>query len=166
MLRQLTFYFCIACVLLISACGDDGAFTEAGSSSSTTTGTTASVASLSLVTSNIQLSSDGSDSVTITATVKDSGNALLSGVNVSFSATSGDLTVTKATTDSSGQATATLSAGNDPTNRTISVTASANGNSDSLDIKRIWQSAQHRWPFIPGVWRHRRLDRPIEGFRR
>jgi hypothetical protein len=136
MLRLLTFYFCIACVLLISACGDDGAFTDASSSSSsTTTGTTASVASLSLVSSNIQIASDGSDTVTITATVKDAGNALLSGVNVSFSATSGDLTVTQATTDSSGQATATLSAGNDPTNRTITVTASANNMSDSLDIK-------------------------------
>ena len=139
MLRQLTFIFYIVCAVLISACGgSDNAFTKETSGSTGDDGgtetTTTAVASLNLVTSNIQLPSDGSDSVTITATVKDAGNALLAGVPVSFSATSGNLTVTRGETDDSGQAIATISAGDDPTNRSITVTATSGNASDTIGV--------------------------------
>ncbi len=136
MLRQSKFIFYIVCALLITACGSDDAFTDSssGNTSDDDATTTATVQTLTLVTSNIQLPSDGSDSVTITATVKDAGNALMSGVPVSFSATSGNLTVIQRETNDSGQAIATISAGNDPTNRTVTVTATSGSASDGIDV--------------------------------
>ncbi len=81
--------------------------------------------SVTLTTSLPQIPSDSSKSATITALVRGSSNQFLPGVLVNFTATSGGLAVTQATTDANGAATATLSAANDPTNRRITVTATA-----------------------------------------
>lgn len=86
---------------------------------------------LSLTTSTPQISSDGSQTATLTALVRDANNNLLSGVPVTFAATSGGVTVINGTTGNGqnntivGAAVATLSAANDPTDRTITVTATA-----------------------------------------
>jgi hypothetical protein len=89
---------------------------------------------VSVVTSLPQIPSDGSRSATITALVRDANNNVLQGVNVNFVATSGALTVTQAMTDASGVATATLSAGTDPTNRTITVTVTAGSATANLPV--------------------------------
>ncbi len=86
---------------------------------------------LSLTTSTPQISSDGTQTATLTALVRDANNNLISGVPVTFSATSGGITVVYGTTGNGqnntivGAAVATLSAANDPSNRTITVTATA-----------------------------------------
>ena len=89
---------------------------------------------VSVVTSLPQIPSDGSKSAIITALVRDANNNVLKGVSVSFLATSGALTVTQATTDANGVATATLSAGTDPTNRMITVTVTAGSATATLPV--------------------------------
>jgi hypothetical protein len=78
-----------------------------------------------MTTSLPQIPSNGSTNATITAFVRDANNAFLPGVTVTFSASSGGLAVTSAVTDANGQATASLGTAGDPTNRAITVTATA-----------------------------------------
>ncbi|MEQ6340177.1 MAG: Ig-like domain-containing protein [Gammaproteobacteria bacterium] len=118
--------------------GGSDAFTGSTSSTTTTpttgtgttgTGTTtpvtpsAPVASLQFLVSSPQLLSAGSQDVTLTVLTKDASNNFVSGAPVAFAASSGGIQVTQGTTDASGAATAKLSLGGDPTNRTITVTA-------------------------------------------
>jgi hypothetical protein len=91
-------------------------------------------ASIQLLVSSPQLDSDGLDAVTLTAVVKDANNNVVPGVLVSFSATSGTIEILNNTTDATGAATARLTTGNDPTNRTITVTAATAGLSDSNNV--------------------------------
>ncbi len=111
-----------------------GAAAGAAIAVTATTGTTSANLSISVVntqrtisvvTDLPQMPSDGSKSATITALVRDANNNVAPGVTVSFVATSGALTVTQAQTDASGVAKATLNAGTDPSNRTITVTVTA-----------------------------------------
>jgi len=85
------------------------------------------VASIQLIASSPQLNSDvtGNLTVNLTALVRDAGNVVIADAPVGFSTTSGSLTVTQPTTDGTGQALATLSNGIDPTNRSITVTATS-----------------------------------------
>ena len=89
---------------------------------------------ITIVTSTPQIPSDGSSSATISASVRDSNNNVVTGVTVSFQASSGAIIVTQGTTDATGTAKATLSAGIDPTNRTITVTATAGTATASLPV--------------------------------
>src|SRR5690606_24504609 len=73
--------------------------------------------------------------VTLTAIAKDANNRALPEVDIAFAATSGTLQVANATTDEQGVATATLITGGDPTNRTITVSASVGTLSDEIDIR-------------------------------
>ena len=85
---------------------------------------------LTLTTNAAQIPSDGSKSATITALVVDANNQVIAGVPVQLSSSSGVLTpvaetnVTAGTTDANGTLTATLNAGTNQTNRTITVTGS------------------------------------------
>jgi len=81
--------------------------------------------SLSLVTDMPQIPSDFSKSATISALMRDANNVALPGIVVNFQTSGGTLTVTQGTTDANGIAKATLSAFNDPTDRRITVTATA-----------------------------------------
>ena len=83
----------------------------------------ANTQTLSMTTDSPQVPSDNSKVATISALLRDANNVAMSGVAITFAADSGVLTPTQPTTDASGTAKATLSAGNDPTNRTITVTA-------------------------------------------
>ncbi len=94
-------------------------------SGNTTVGVVAIQQTVSLQTDSPQIPSDGSKSANITALLRDANNTALAGVTVTFAVTSGVLTVTQAVTDANGLAKATLNAGTDPTNRTITVTANA-----------------------------------------
>ncbi|MBS0393332.1 MAG: Ig-like domain-containing protein [Proteobacteria bacterium] len=94
-------------------------------SSTITVNVVANQQTISLTTDAPQIASDGSTTATISALLRDANNVALPGVTVTFSADSGVLTPTQPVTDSTGTAKATLTAGNDPTNRTITVTAAA-----------------------------------------
>lgn len=112
-------YFILACLTLgLSACGGG----TSGSSSSSDS-TTPQPASIQLLVSSPTLASDGTATVTMTAIVKGAGNTAMSGQTVAFSANSGVVAVTSATTDAGGIATATIGTGSDPTNRTITLSA-------------------------------------------
>jgi hypothetical protein len=80
---------------------------------------------LTVTTDSPQIKSDGSTPAVITALLRDANNNALPGVTVSFKSDSGGITVTQAVTDASGIAKASLSTAGDPTNRLITVTASA-----------------------------------------
>lgn len=117
----------------LASCGGDNAFETPGSGTNGTTGSS-QVASIILLASSPNLGSANTSAVTLTAQVKDANNALMEGESVIFSATGGGLLVNSNTTNTSGVATATLSTAGDPTNRSITVTATAGGVSDSVTI--------------------------------
>lgn len=95
---------------------------------------TVTVSDLDARASDTRLGTASSRQVEITAVAKDAGNRIVEGVDVSFTATSGNLTVVQGTTDGSGQAIATLSPGDNPRNRTITVTASVGSVSESVSV--------------------------------
>jgi hypothetical protein len=96
-------------------------------SGSTTVNVIAIQQTLTLATDSPQIPSDGSKAATISAQLTDANNNALTGVTVSFVTSSGVLQIVQGVTDASGLAKATLSAGTDPTNRRIDVTASTTG---------------------------------------
>ncbi len=92
---------------------------------------------ISVTPSTFQMPSDGSVPVKITALVRGASNQLLPGVKVSFAATSGGIAVTNDVTDASGAVVAQLTPAGDPTNRRITVTATAGTSSASTDVDVI-----------------------------
>lgn len=93
------------------------------------------VGSLTLSTSTPTLPSDGSLSATITAIARDAQNNFISGVPVLFSSNTGGLQVPSPnTTNASGAVAATLSTASDPRNRTITVTATAGGLNQTVNV--------------------------------
>ncbi|HEY0339411.1 MAG TPA: Ig-like domain-containing protein [Steroidobacteraceae bacterium] len=109
----------------------------AGTLTGSTTVTVAAAAqqSITLATSSPTISSDNSVPVTVTAFVKDANNNFVAGATVDFSATSGGLSVNSGgVTDANGSATASLSVAGDPSTRTITVTAAANGASSTINV--------------------------------
>lgn len=103
-------------------------------SGSTTVGVVAIQQSLTLETDAPQIPSSGASPANITALLRDANNNALAGVTVSFAANSGVLTVTQAVTDANGIAKATLTAGTDPTNRTITINAHAGSATATINI--------------------------------
>jgi len=90
------------------------------------------------VTSSVNtIATDGSETAVITAIATDANNVLLEGVPVNFSPSSGAIQVTNGVTDASGQATAILSTGGDNSIRLITVTASADNLSSTVDVNVI-----------------------------
>lgn len=134
-MRKFGWIFIFAALTAAAGCGGGGSssFATIGSSSSSS-GTTTSVAAVSLQTSLPQIPSNGSTNATITAFVRDANNQFLKGVAVVFSSTSGGLAVTTAITDANGQATASLGTAGDPTNRTITVTATTGTKSATVGV--------------------------------
>lgn len=134
-MRKLRWISALA-ALALAACGGgsscDGSFSNSCGSGGG--GTTVVVGSLTLLTSMPQIHSDSSNSATISALVKDSTNNVLPNVTVAFQADSGSLAVTQATTDENGLAQATLNAGSDPTNRSITVTATVGAITSTVPV--------------------------------
>lgn len=93
-----------------------------------------SAQTVELRTSAVTLGTAPGRSATLVATVKDDNNVLLSGIPVTFSTSSGALLVEQGETDNSGQARAQLFAGNDPSNRTVTVRARAAGSEEHLEV--------------------------------
>jgi Bacterial Ig-like domain (group 1) len=101
---------------------------------------------LTLLTSTPQIFTDGSASAKITALVRDSNNNVLAGVAVSFTATAGALTNIQGTTDATGSATAQLTNAGDPTNRTITVSATAGASSATVNVAVVGTTLQLSGP--------------------
>jgi hypothetical protein len=87
------------------------------------TGTAAS--NIQLLVSSPQMDSDGLETVTLTALVRDENNNFISGADVTFKSDSGGIQVGNGSTDAAGTATAQLSTAGDPSNRSITVTATS-----------------------------------------
>jgi hypothetical protein len=118
--------------ILLSACGG-GDNTIVGQGGGL--GPVIEIGSLTLITSQPQILSDGSDSATLTAIVRDANNNTVESVPVVFSASSGSLTVSNpAVTDAGGSVTASLSTPSNFQNRTITVTATADSFSDTVNV--------------------------------
>lgn len=127
-----------AMAMLFAGCGSGGGEREFDAEAQTPTPTPTAPgvpATIELTKSSPSISSDGRQAVRLFATVKDAGNVALPDVAVAFSATGtgASLSIVKGTTDATGQAEASLTI-DDPTNRTITVTATAGGQSASTDV--------------------------------
>lgn len=124
MSKFLSMILAAAASLALVGCGT-GSGPLTGSTGTGTTTPPVTVNSMTLTTSLPQLPSDGSQTATINALLLDKNNNVMSGIPVTFDASSGALTVTTGTTGTNGTATATLSSAGDPSDRTITVTATA-----------------------------------------
>jgi Bacterial Ig-like domain (group 1) len=139
--------FIVAGMLAVAACGGGGGdskFETPGTNGNTPTGPT--VATLSTLASATSIQSASVTAVDITAYAKDSNNALVKGALVTFSASSGQLQVSQATTDENGTAKATLSPGGDPTNRSITVTASTGTITSTVTVNVTGSQLQLQGP--------------------
>ena len=93
------------------------------------------ISSLTLLTSAASVGSDGTESATITALVRDASNNVMEAIPISFSADSGSLIVTQpATTDANGTLIALLGPGGDLTNRSITITATADTITSTVSV--------------------------------
>ncbi|MCK6370292.1 MAG: Ig-like domain-containing protein [Gammaproteobacteria bacterium] len=122
----------VAAAFTLASCGggDDGTILSPGGG-----GTVAEVGSVQIIANSTQLPSDqtGASTVTLTIIVRDANNNALDDVPVSMSVTSGQI-IPPAPTDASGTTTAQLSNGLDPTNRTITVSATAGASGTSAGV--------------------------------
>ena len=120
-MHTLRMFLLAAAALVLAACS--------GSSDNSIVGPPpgqAAVGTLRLLTSSPQIPSDGAAPATITALVRDQNNNVMSNVAVTFQANSGALSVSQpGKTDENGILTATLNTAGDPTNRPITVSATA-----------------------------------------
>ncbi|WP_417500878.1 Ig-like domain-containing protein [Marinobacter sp.] len=137
----------LSLALFLVACGggDDSSTPLAGGGGSGNGGGTpdevANVGSVQLLASPVQIGTSSGATSTLTALVKDPNGILLPGVPVQFSVNNnGTLRVDNPTTDESGTATAILSTSDDARNRTNTVSVSAGGKSDSVEITILGSS--------------------------
>ncbi len=100
-------------------------------------GSTGAVARLTLSTSSAELPTSGNASAVITAVAQDANNVVVPGAVVTFVADSGVLSAGSVTTDASGVATTVVGAGGDNSPRTITVTASSEGVSASIQVSIV-----------------------------
>lgn len=126
-MRILRWIPALALLALTAACGGQAGNCSSAFTADCSSGTTPppAVAKLTLLTDMAQLPSDGSKSATITAQALDASNNVMTGITVVFQTDSGALTPVQPVTDAGGLALAAVTAGSDPTNRTITVTATA-----------------------------------------
>ncbi|NNM21015.1 MAG: hypothetical protein HKO55_07070 [Gammaproteobacteria bacterium] len=126
-MRKLITALCLTAIALASCGGDDDSLTGSGINTPPpgTPGGGPVISSVEVITNNPQIPSDGGIPATITVFVKDSNNNFVEGVDVAFSATSGGIVVNQSVTDATGVASASLTTAGDPTNRDITVTATA-----------------------------------------
>lgn len=137
-MRKLSYIATVMMVLAVAACSGDSTLTPpaAGGGPNPNPGGPA-VAGVSVLASSPSLPSDVGQTVTISALVSDTNNVAMEGVAVIMATNSGTLTVADPVTDSSGIVTATLRGGGDPTNRPITVTATAQGITGTVTVNVI-----------------------------
>jgi hypothetical protein len=138
---------CCMVAALSAACGGGGEreFTTstAGSGGFVPSAATGVAATEVLLTqSAVTVSSDGRQTVRLFATVKGAGNVAIAGQPVTFSASGSGVTVTVAqpSTGTQGQPAEAVLSVTEPSNRTLTVTASSGGQSASGDVAVVGTS--------------------------
>lgn len=119
-------------VTVLAACGGEDAFQGGGPGGGP--GPAATPASLTIATTATSIPTDGTLTADIRALVRDSSNVVIENVPVTLSASSGALSVGSTATGTDGVAQATLSTGNDPTPRNITVTARAGSFTTTVNV--------------------------------
>ena len=130
-MRKTGFFTVALLVLALAGCGssDDNAFQEGNGPAGGAT-----VSSVTVITDTPTLPSGGTTPANISVLVRDSNNQFIKDVPVQFSASSGGLSVTNPVTDANGIARATLLPAGDPSNRVITVSASASGQTGTTTV--------------------------------
>ena len=126
-MRKLSYFTTLVAMLFIAACGDGSQGFVATGGTGGGTGGTIAVSAVNVLTSSPSLPSDAGQQLDVTVVVRDTNNVAVAGVTVILSSDSGILTIADPISDSNGIVRATINAGGDPTNRTITVSADANG---------------------------------------
>ena len=130
----------LAAGLLVVACNSDNAFENPNpppDQGGTPGDPVVVIDSITLLAGPSTLKSDAindADGVTITAIVRDEDNKVVPGVELDFSASSGALTVADNVTGDNGRASAVLTTGGDPQNRTITVTVATGETEASITV--------------------------------
>lgn len=119
-----------ACALLTASCGGGGA----GEGASLVSFAGVSLAGLDISASSGQLKTGSTTAITITASAVLPGNVAAVNVPINFSSTGGVLSAGTVRTSATGQASVSLQAGADTTNRTVIVTAEGGGKTQSITI--------------------------------
>jgi len=120
---------CLIVSLVSASCGKDSTLFDPNLATQ--------AQSVTVTTSTPTLTSGSAETATITVTVLAAGSLPLAGVEVTLTADTGTLTnAGPLVTDATGTVVTTLGAGADPTNRTITVTATqgALGNTVTVDV--------------------------------
>ena len=130
-MKKLKYVAFLIAALVLAACGEN---TLSGGTGAGPGPGGAAVAGVTVLASSPSLPSDSGQTLTIQAIVRDTNNVAMDGVTVIMSSDSGTLTVTNPVTDQSGIVTALLNGGGDPTPRSITVTADAQGVTGSVSV--------------------------------
>jgi len=127
-MRKLSYFTTLFAMLFVAACsGGDQGFVAGGGGVGGGSGGTINVSAVNVLTSSPSLPSDAGQQLVITVVVRDTNNVAVAGVTVIMSSDSGILTIADPISDANGIVRATINTGGDPTNRTITVSADANG---------------------------------------
>ncbi len=136
-MNQLVAPFALLMAAALTACGgggDSGGAFQGGSGSGSNTTPANTVAAVTVTASTPSLASANNTPVEIRAYVRNANNQYITNVPVTISPSSGGITVSQGTTDAAGVAVASLDTAGDPTNRTITVTATAQGVSGTVKV--------------------------------
>jgi hypothetical protein len=121
--------------LVFASCGEN-TLVAPGGGSGMPPGSSA-VSRVSVLASSPSLPSDVGQTLTISVIVSDANNVAMEGVTVVMSTNSGTLTIADPVSDASGVVTGVLNSGGDPTNRPITINATAGGVTGSVTVNVI-----------------------------
>ena len=121
----------LAGAAIVAACGDEAPGTGTGSGTSVSS----TVASIEVSASRSSMAARAGETVDITVTALDSSRRAVADVPVTMSADSGVLTSATGTTDATGKLVANFALGQDRSNRTVTVKATAGSLSSSATIQ-------------------------------
>lgn len=127
-MRKLSYFTTLVAMLFVAACSGSGeGFVGSGGGTGGGIGAVIDVSAVSVLASSPSLPSDPGQSLDITVVVRDVNNVAVGGVTVILSSDSGILTVLDPITNANGVVSAQINAGGDPSTRTITISADANG---------------------------------------
>lgn len=133
LLRHVSFTLLLIVLTTLVGCGSgDGDLT--GDIKDDTDANAREITTVNIFASSQQLASSGADEIVLTAIVKDSNNQLVSGATVSFASNSGSIQETNNITGDDGKASALLKTEGEPENRVITITATSETISDTVDV--------------------------------
>jgi hypothetical protein len=133
-MRKLSYFTTLFAMLFVAACSGSGEGFVGSGGGTGGTGGNIDISAVSVLVSSPSLPSDPGQSLDITVVVRDLNNVAVGGVTVIMSSDSGILTIIDPITDANGVVKAQINAGGDPTNRTITISADANGVVGSVGI--------------------------------